>query len=171
MVFINLQAARISMLDIERFKRQVNYCLLPNGTATLMAMQVHGRYNDLTPYGFMNKMGIWLENFSLPVVVNECLMQSYDGTIRLFPNWPLEKDAEFHDLRAAGAFLVSASLKSGKVEKIEIVSEAGSPLKIILPWKTIYINGTKADINPDGVVNFSTKKGEVFHFSESQLSH
>ena len=34
LVFINLQAARIGMLDLERFKRQVNYCLLPNGTAS-----------------------------------------------------------------------------------------------------------------------------------------
>jgi len=83
----------------------------------------------------MDKMGIWFENFALPAVIDECLMQSYDGTIRLFPNWPLEKDAEFHDLRAAGAFLVSAVLKDGKVGEVEILSEKGSPLNIILPWK------------------------------------
>ena len=117
LVFINLQAARIGMLDLERFKRQVNYCLLPNGTATLMVMQVHGRYNDLFPYGYMDGMGVWFENFALPAVVNECMMQSYTGTINLFPNWPMDKDAEFRNLRAAGAFLVSASLKSGKVNK------------------------------------------------------
>ncbi len=111
LVFINLQAARIGMLDLERFKRQVNYCLLPNGTASNRVMQVHGRYNDMTNYGYMDNMGIWFENFALPVVINECMMQSYNGTIRLFPNWPMDKDAEFQDLRAAGAFLVSASLK------------------------------------------------------------
>src|SRR5450759_2929583 len=99
LVFINLQAARIGMLDIERFKRQVNYSLMPNGTASDRVMQVHGRYNDLMNYGFMDKMGIWFENFALPVVVNECMMQSYDGTIRFFPNWPMDKDAEFHHLR------------------------------------------------------------------------
>lgn len=165
LVFINLQAARIGMLDLERFKRQVNYCLLPNGTATLMVMQVHGRYNDLTPYGFMNKMGIWLENFSLPVVVNECLMQSYNGTIRLFPNWPIEKDAEFHDLRAAGAFLVSASLKNGKVEKITIVSEAGSPLKIILPWKNSTMTNRKGKMRmTSGEIDMVTEKGEKIIF-------
>ncbi len=135
LVFRNLQAARIGMLDIGKFKRQISYCLLPNGTASDRAMQVHGRYDDRGNYGFMDKMGVWFENFSLPVVINECLMQSYNGTIRLFPNWPAGKDAEFHNLRAAGAFLVSANQEKGEVRGIEITSEAGSRLKILLPWK------------------------------------
>jgi hypothetical protein len=135
LVFKNLQAARIGMLDIEKFKRQITYCLLPNGTASDRAIQVHGRYNDSGDYGFMDNMGIWFENFALPVVVNECLMQSYDGVIRLFPNWPADKEASFHHLRAAGAFLVNSNFKNGKVTDVEILSEAGSKLKIIIPWK------------------------------------
>jgi hypothetical protein len=35
-------------------------------------------------YGFMDNMGIWFENFALPVVVNECLKQSYDGTMEVY---------------------------------------------------------------------------------------
>ena len=85
LVFINLQAARIGMLDLERFKRQVNYSLLPNGTTSDRVMQVHGRYNDLTPYGYMDNMGIWFENFALPAVVNECMMQSYDWYHQVLP--------------------------------------------------------------------------------------
>jgi alpha-L-fucosidase 2 len=135
LVFKNMQAARIGMLDIEKFKRQVNYCLLPNGTASDRAIQVHGRYNDYGNYGFMDHMGVWFENFALPVVINECLMQSYNGEIRLFPNWPMEKDAEFHCLRAAGAFLVDARLSNGKLEYIRILSEAGNKLNLISPWK------------------------------------
>jgi len=135
LVFKNIQAARIGMLDLDKFKRQINYCLLPNGTASDRAIQVHGRYSDMTNYGFMDKMGVWFENFALPAVINECLMQSYNGSIRLFPNWPVEKDAEFHNLRAAGAFLVSSSLKNGRVKNIRILSEAGSQLKVILPWQ------------------------------------
>jgi len=166
LVFINLQAARIGMLDLERFKRQVNYSLLPNGTASDRVMQVHGRYSDTTPYDWMDKLGIWFENFGLPVVVNECLMQSYDGTIRMFPNWPMDKDAEFYNLRAVGAFLVSASLKNGQANKIEITSEVGGVLKIILPWKsggTIIAGSGKKPITSN-VVEMTTQKGEKIIF-------
>jgi len=166
LVFINLQAARIGMLDLERFKRQVNYSLLPNGTASDRVMQVHGRYNDTTPYDWMDKLGVWFENFALPVVVNECLIQSYNGTIRMFPNWPMDKDAEFYNLRAAGAFLVSASLKDGKVNKLQITSEAGGMLKIILPWKgggTIIAGSDKKPITSN-VVEMTTQKGEKIIF-------
>jgi hypothetical protein len=165
LVFYNLQAARIGMLDIERFKRQVNYCLMPNGTASDRVMQVHGRYSDQTNYGFMDRMGVWFENFALPVVINECLMQSYNGTIRLFPNWPMEKDAEFHQLRAAGAFLISAKLKDGKVTDIEILSEAGGLLKILLPWEnggTIKNNNEKTTVDTN-VVELNTEKGEKIY--------
>ena len=142
LVFKNLQAARIGMLDIEKFKRQINYCLLPNGTASDRAIQVHGRYNDFSNYGFMEHMGVWFENFALPVVINECLMQSYSGEIRLFPNWPPEKDAEFHNLRAAGAFLVSARLRNGKIENVRIISEAGNKL-ILKSRSDVIVRDTK----------------------------
>ncbi len=162
LVFYNLQAARIGMLDLERFKRQINYCLMPNGTASDRVMQVHGRYNDQSNYGFMDRMGVWFENFALPVVINECLMQSYNGTIRLFPNWPMEKDAEFKTLRAAGAFLVSASLKEGRVSEIQIVSEAGMPLKLLVPWKeaTIIMNNNGESILNSGLIEINTEKME-----------
>lgn len=150
------------MLDLEKFKRQINYCLLPNGTASDRALQVHGRYNDFSNYGFMDHMGVWFENFALPAVINECLMQSYKGTIRLFPNWPAGKDAEFHKLRAAGAFLVSASLKNGKVEYVSIISEAGEQLNIILPWKKGAKVSSTAGIKKmeTDTIIISTVKGE-----------
>ena len=166
LVFYNLQAARIGMLDLERFKRQINYCLLPNGTASLRVLQVHGRYNDLTNYGFMDNMGVWFENFALPAVINECLMQSYNGTIRFFPNWPMERNARFNNLRARGAFLVSASLEDGKVPEIEVFSEVGARLRIILPWEggtTIKTNKgiSRTDTN---IIETDTEKGEYISF-------
>jgi len=108
----------------------------------------------------MDHMGIWFENFALPVVINECLMQSYNGTIRLFPNWPVEKDAEFFNLRAAGGFLVSASVNKGNVTRLEIISEAGAPLKMELPWeKCTLINEAGEKQITTNELNISTKKG------------
>jgi hypothetical protein len=52
----------------------------------------------------------------------------------LYPNWPKSKDVAFQTLRAAGAFLVSSSLKKGKVQWIEIRSEAGGVVKLNIPW-------------------------------------
>jgi hypothetical protein len=167
LVFINLQAARLGLLDLKKFKRQINYCLMPNGTAADMAMQIHGRYGDETEYGFMDNMGIWFENFALPAVINECLIQSYNGKIRLFPNWPLKKNAEFHNLRAAGAFLVSATLKDGKIMIVEIISEAGAPLKILLPWAKggTMKNARGKSVFRSSLVEVNTEKGERITFT------
>jgi hypothetical protein len=134
LVFLNLQAARIGALDLERFKRHVRYCLLPNGTCTDMCRQSGGRYSDAGNFAFMAPMGIWFENFALPAVIDECLLQSYTGALRLFPNWPKDRDATFHTLRAAGAFLVSAELRAGTVAWVEIQSETGGELTLLNPW-------------------------------------
>jgi alpha-L-fucosidase 2 len=133
-VFLNLQAARLGLLDIEKFKRQIEYCLLPDGTCTDKALQIHGRYANETKFDFMANMGIWFENFALPVVINECMLQSYNNKLRFFPNWPKDKSAEFRTLRTVGAFLVSCEYSNGSVQWIEVLSEAGQPLNIINPW-------------------------------------
>ncbi|MCP4311451.1 MAG: hypothetical protein GY790_09340 [Bacteroidetes bacterium] len=156
LVFQHLQAARIGMLDLDVFKRAIKYNLLPTGTTGLNVLQVHGRQKDHTNFKGRNTAGIWFENFALPAVINECLMQSYKGTIRLFPNWPMESDAEFKDLRAAGAFLVSASLKDGQVSGIRILSEAGAPLKMILPWEKCFL------VNSDGQTKMESKEIDIF---------
>lgn len=163
LVLANLQAARVGLLDLERFKRQVNYCLQPNGTASDRVTQVHGRYGDDTGFGYMDKMGVWFENFGLPVVVNECLMQSYNGTVRLFPNWPRDQDAEFQNLRAVGAFLVSASLREGVIHQVNVVSERGNVLTILNPWPSgvRIIRASSQTIQKGKVLRLSTKRGEM----------
>jgi hypothetical protein len=104
-------------------------------------------------------------------LVNEFLLQSVQNKIRLFPCWPVNKDAKFAGLRAQGGFIVSAEFVAGHVKSATIESGAGKKLQLLSPWKTIYINGIKADINPDGLVTLNTKKGEVFHFSETLINH
>ena len=75
----------------------------------------------------------------------------------------MDKDAEFHHLRAAGAFLVSASLKNSKVNEIEIISEAGGLLKIILPWSKGGTIKTSKGVQTmkSAMVEIKTEKGEI----------
>jgi alpha-L-fucosidase 2 len=161
LVFLNLAGARLGQLDLERFKRQIDYCLLPNGTCTDKLLESGGRYSDTTPFDYMGSMGIWFENFALPVVINECLMQSYNGIIRFFPNWPLNKSAEFRTLRAVGGFLISAKAESGMIQEIEIYSEAGSPLRIYNPWdKAWCIRSSGEEILTGDILALETEKGE-----------
>lgn len=133
-VFLNLQAARMGLLDLEKFKRQVQYATLPNQTVTDAVTQIGGRYNDQTDYFYMGAMGVWFENFALPAVINECLMQSYNGQIVLFPNWDWKRDASFVSLRARGAFLVDATLKDGAVTSVAVRSEKGGVCSLRNPW-------------------------------------
>ena len=164
-VFLPMQKARLGILDLEQFKRQVKYATLPNATVTDAVMQRGGRYDDTTDYMYMAKMGIWFENFALPAVINECLIQSYNGTISLFPNWDLRKDASFRTLRARGAFLVSAHVHESTIGPVTIVSEQGLCCSIINPWK-----GHKVKITTDEgenilsgeILTFNTKKGRSY---------
>ena len=169
LVFGNLQGARLGLLDLERFKRQIRYCTLPNGTSTDMVLQVHGRYSDTLAYDFMADMGIWFENFALPVVINECLLQSYTGTLRLFPNWPHDKHAEFRTLRAAGAFLVSAAYEHGAVQWVEIMSEAGAPLRLFSPWSegARCVSTAGEQIMRGEIVEIATKPGDIIRLSKA----
>ncbi len=73
--------------------------------------------------------------FESPISASRCmldmLIQSWGGTIRVFPAMPSKwKDASFHNLRTEGAFLVSAVRKGGKTNFIRIKSLAGEPCLI-----------------------------------------
>ena len=156
-VFLNLQKSRLGILDLEAFKRQVRYATLPGGTVTDAVLQIGGRYNDLTDYMYMGGMGVWFENFALPAVINECLMQSYDGQIRLFPNWDKASDASFRTLRARGAFLVSASLRGGEVQPVEVYSERGGICSVRNPWP-------RCRVQVEGLVRGNVKEGAEITF-------
>jgi alpha-L-fucosidase 2 len=136
LVFQPLFRARLGILDFDWFKSQVRYCLMPNGVANDRVRQAGGRYGDQTDFDFMMRMAVWVENFALPAVMNECMMQSYCGVIRLFPNARGLGPARFQNLRAVGAFLLSAAW-NGKtvVPPISLLSEKGERARLANPWK------------------------------------
>ncbi len=126
--------ARLGMLDLDWFKGQIEYCMLPDGVSNDRVRQSGGRYSLTTDFDFMMRMGLWCENFAVPVVLNECMLQSYSGTIRLFPNTLKLGAARFERLRCVGAFLVNAAYDGKRVTTFEVLSEKGSLLRFIAPW-------------------------------------
>ena len=63
------------------------------------------------------------------------LLQSYTGVVKVFPSVPgTWKEVSFSNLRAVGAFLVSANRVAGRVERIVIESETGTVPVVTCPW-------------------------------------
>jgi len=175
LVWQPLVRARLGMLDLNWFKREVRYCLTPLGVANDRLRQTGGRYRDETDYDFMMRMGVWTENLSLPAILNECLMQSYDGALRLFPNTVNLGKAAFRDLRAAGAFLVSAAWDGKAVAEVTLKSEKGSLARVVNPWISsaaeVHAISSGAPVSyrqRDGVLEFPTKAGESYTLRATQ---
>jgi hypothetical protein len=118
------------------------------------------------PNGYIFYAGGGVETASIiPATVDEMLLQSFSGVLRLFPVWPRNQDASFHDLRAYGAFLVSSQYKNGRVTDLTVRSEKGRDCALENPWpgKTIvlYRNGQKAETLTGSEVKFATARGET----------
>lgn len=74
-------------------------------------------------------------NFAYAAGLNEMLLQSHTGVLTLFPAIPKDwKHVSFHQLRAVGAFLVSAEIQDGAVVSVTIESETGAVPVVQCPW-------------------------------------
>jgi alpha-L-fucosidase 2 len=74
-------------------------------------------------------------NFAAAAGLQEMLLQSYSGTIRIFPAIPSAwKNVSFKTLRAEGAFLITAERAAGRTERVEITSEKGGLCRIENPF-------------------------------------
>ena len=101
---------------------------------------------------------------AVPTCINEMLLQSHEGVLRLFPCWPKERHARFGTLRAYGAFLVSAELKGGQVQPVRITSERGRACTVLNPWpgRSIRLSraGKAAQTLRGTRVTFKTRAGQ-----------
>jgi len=74
-------------------------------------------------------------NFAAAAGLQEMLLQSYSGTIRVFPAIPAGwKDVSFTTLRAEGAFLVSAKRHDGVTQTVEIRAERSGKARLANPF-------------------------------------
>ena len=92
----------------------------------------------------------------IPGMINEMMLQTHNGLIRVFPVFPADQKASFHRLRTFGAFLVSSAIKNGQIQYVLIESEKGRDCHVLNPW-------------PDQQVVISRSEGEVRRMTGEEL--
>jgi hypothetical protein len=147
----NIAKARLSMPEaVEDAKKWFLSRERPNGFFEWQG-HAHGTY-----------MG---EMIGIAGLIDEFLLQSVAGKIRLFPCWPKDRDAEFSGLLAEGGFEVSAEFTGRTVVSATILSKAGNTLQILSPWKTLAVNGVETTTGTDGLATIPTKPGERYELT------
>ena len=102
--------------------------------------------------------------FSLCDAMQQMILQSWGGTIRIFPAVPKSwKNIVFDGLLAAGGFEISASRKDGITEFVRIKSKAGEPciLKTDLIFdRVVGVKRSALKLLSNGRIKIDLKKGE-----------
>ncbi|MBR5519800.1 MAG: hypothetical protein IKU55_03690 [Clostridia bacterium] len=105
----------------------------------------------------------------VPATMNEMLVQSYDGVLRLFACWNLATPVSFHGFRTYGGFAVDATLADG-VFTATIASKQGRTLTLTVPTDGYVL--CKADgviaLSADTPVCVETSVGEVLTVRRAQ---
>ena len=90
-------------------------------------------------------------NFAAAQAVHEMLLQSWGGTIRVFPavarRWA---DVSFENLHAEGGFRVSARRKGGKTCSVRIQADKGGLLHLRDPFDGKDVNWSRKDVKRVG---------------------
>jgi alpha-L-fucosidase 2 len=74
-------------------------------------------------------------NFAFASAIQEMLIQSHTGVVKLFPAIPSHwHNVSFSDLRTYGAFLFSATMENGDVSGVEIAAKKGGEIIMENPF-------------------------------------
>jgi hypothetical protein len=131
--------------------------------------------------GHIHTGGGGIENHNtVPSTIAEMLLQSFQGKVRVFPDWPStgssgsSADARFGDLRAYGAFLVSSRMQGGAVQYVRVASERGGAIVLVNPWPgkmlRLYRNGTDSGTLSGPEVMVPTTKGDILSIATDGTS-
>ena len=118
-----------------------------------------------------------IETAGIVEAINNMLLQSHDGVIRIFPNWDRAIDAQFKRLRAVGAFLVEASYHASgqRVDGVRIVSEKGNRCVLQSPFEGACVRVTRADtrqtvatVKNEETFTFPTSAGVTYEIARAE---
>jgi len=104
-------------------------------------------------------------NFAFAEGIQQMLLQSHNNLIIIFPAVPdTWKDISFNNLRAEGAFIISAEKKNGNIKSINIMPEKGGLVKIQNPFNhsNITVSGLfKTKSVSNDYIEIETIKGNI----------
>jgi hypothetical protein len=153
----NLRSGNLDPLRVyEGMRRIIERWRHPNGLIWAMSVMDYGH------------AGAWTETLGICAPLQEMMLQSYGGVLRLFPTWPPQVAAEFTTFRAEGAFLVSARWADGAVAACELRSERGGTCRLFSPWpvglrvETAQGAAVLAARSAEGIHSFETVAGETY---------
>jgi hypothetical protein len=155
LVMLSMAWVRLGHDQLDVFEKHTRAIVHENGC------QTYPRDCGLSKLIFMHFLG-W------PMVINESLVQSYTGQIRVAPV-KLKGTARFARLRTEGAFLISGEIQSGgKASYLAITSEAARPCQLVRPWdgavRVRRLDSMEAVTvaEKDGVLTFPTAAGATY---------
>ncbi len=129
-------AAGIDLDQVPQYQRDY---LDDRGAAFRKALVIAGANDGVAEHGAdlpawpFSQMGMEsLGNFA--AALQEVLLQSHEGVIRVFPATPAQWDASF-TLAAEGGFQVSSTRSAGEQPSfIQVLSQRGQPCAVAVPW-------------------------------------
>jgi len=157
--------AFVAERDLPVFCSLVERWRHPNGLIWGMSVAEYGR------------AGAWTESLGVIAPLQEMMLQSWDGALRVFPAWPKSLEASFDTFRAEGAFLVSAAWSQGKVTRLQVFSERGGPCTLYAPWPAgISVQpssgpAVECSADPYGRIVFPTVAAETYTVRPVVPSH
>ncbi|MFW6059936.1 MAG: glycosyl hydrolase family 95 catalytic domain-containing protein [Phycisphaeraceae bacterium] len=90
-------------------------------------------------------------NFAAAEAVHEMLLQSWGGTVRVFPAVPQRwATCGFDDLRAEGALLVSARREGGRTTRVRVSAEVDAEVRLRDPFDGAAAAWNRRDVRRDG---------------------
>ncbi len=148
--------AFIADRDLPVFRQLIRRWRHPNGLLWAMSVANYGH------------AGAWTETLGVIAPLEEMMLQSWDGSLRIFPAWPRDLPARFEHFRAEGALVVSAAWAKDQVTELQVHSEKGGRCSLYVPWpsgmKVVDQQGRKIAVTPqsDGRAAFETDAGATY---------
>jgi autotransporter-associated beta strand protein len=158
-VMLNISRARLSMSNA--ISNAEGICFSGTGSCP----------EDSNGIFHINNQGYYnSECFGVARLVTEYLIQSVGGIIRIFPApWPTTTNAQFTNLAAVGGFEVSASLLSGSIGSVTIVSNYGGNVSLLNPWGIAPVavtnqttGGSVAFTTSSNIITFATTAADKY---------